>query len=319
MQIRNRPSRAYSQQPLKRHTYDNFTVYRNQVTLHREVTAADRSFKMKKPRLILILVLALAITGHIAWSKHVSAETAAARQAQLVASAEAQRKGQVFDSQINSLLAANPNDLISVATASTDRGLQTYGSTSVFDGASTAKLLTAADFLHHVEQGTASLNQQIDGHSADYWLKIMLVNSDDTAWSELNGFLTHPDLAAYAGSINFNDYDPSTNTFTAGDTALLLQKLYSGGLLNSADRSLFLRYLGEANYRQYIVAAVPGSDEVYHKVGIDDDTLNDAAIINNGQKYLVLVIFTDGQGSYDTANRTAIIHSITKDAIAAYL
>jgi beta-lactamase class A len=80
-----------------------------------------------------------------------------------------------------------------------------------------------------------------------------------------------------------------------------------------------MKYLGEANYRQYIVAAVPAGDKVYHKIGIDNDTINDAAIITSNNEYLVLVIFTNGNGSYDWSSRQQLIQTITKDAVQAYL
>lgn len=315
MKTRQR-SLTNSKRTLNYRSYTGQMVYRRPAELSRNT---KRSWLPAKFKLFILAAIVLGIGGHILWAKHVSAQTAAEHRAQIVAAAEAKTKAATFASQVNALITTNPNDSISVATASATQGVQTYGDSGVFDGASTAKLLTAADFLHHVEAGTASLNQQIDGHTAGYWLKTMLVNSDDTAWSELNGFLTHDDLATYANKIDFVNYDPSTNTFTAGDTALLLQKLYDGELLNSSDRSLLLKYLSQANYRQYIVAAVPSGNTVYHKVGVDNDTINDAAVISNGQKYVVLVIFTDGNGSYDWPNRTQLIHSLTQDAIAAYL
>lgn len=316
MSERKRFNRSQSQRTLNYSGYHQPVLYRQPVTLRAQ---KRRPGYRRKLYLALVALCVIGLSGHILWSKHVSAEAATERADQLAAQAEDRQKAATFSSQVNQLIAADPGDTISVATASDNLGLQTYGASSVFDGASTGKLLTAADYLHHVQEGTASLNQQIDGQTANYWLKIMIINSDDNAWAELNGYLTHPDLLAYANSIGYYNYDPNTNTFTASDTALLLQKLYNGDLLDSNNRALMLKYLGEANYRQYIVAAVPAADSVYHKVGFDDDTINDGAIITHGQKYLVLVIFTNGNGSYDWPNRQQLIHSITTDAIAAYL
>jgi beta-lactamase class A len=251
--------------------------------------------------------------------KHASAEAAAAHQAQIKAAAVASQRAEVFANQVTALVAANPTVTFSVATSSPAQGLKHYGDNTVFDGASTAKLLTAADYLQHVQAGEATLSQSIDGTSAEHWLQAMIVNSDDTAWAELNGYLSHDDLEHYANSIGFTDYDPTVNTFTSSDVALLLQKLYNGTLLNSANRSLLLGYLKQANYRDYIVAGVPANDTVYHKVGIDEDSVNDGAIISHGQQYVVLVIFTDGHGTYDWGTRASLMQAITKDATTAYL
>lgn len=314
-------NRSYSQPSFNRTAYDRSVQYSNYAAYGQKSGTKKhrRSSFRSNPGTWLVVLVLIMLGGHVLWSKHVSAENLAAHQAQTEAAADAKRKASIFSNQVSALLAANPADTIGVATFSSSDGLQTYGITTPFDGASDGKLLTAADYLHHVEQGKASLQQDIDGQTASYWLKIMLVNSDDTAWAELNGYLTHDDLAAYASSIGFANYDPTINTFMPSDAARLLQQLYTGQLLNSADRSLMLGYLAEANYRQYIVPAVPSSDKVYHKIGLDGDEVNDAAIITSGQKYLVLVIFTNGNGSYNWDARAQLMQDITRDAITAYL
>lgn len=270
-------------------------------------------------RFCLVLLLAVGIFGHITWTKHVSAEHLAEQKAAAQALQEAKQKRDNFNSQVTALLATDPGDTFSVVTASNLLPLQTLGSTDVFDGASTGKLLTAADLLTHVEQGTISLQQNIDGETAQTWLQRMIVNSDNDAWEELNDYLTHPSLSSYAASINFTNYDPDNNTFTSTDVADLLQKLYTGKLLAPTERDLLLSYLKQANYRQYIVAAVPDGYTVYHKIGFDDDELNDTAIITKGDKYLILAFYSNGNGRYDQDVRTGMIHTITTDAIAAYL
>ena len=313
----SQPRRSDSQHSFNQTDYAKFMLNRNHAGYKRVDRKKSRGL-LKFASLLVVLVL-VALSGHVLWSKHVSAEMKTARQAQIETAEDAKRKVAIFSTQMSALFVANPADTIGVATASASDGVQSYGVSDPFDGASDGKLLTAADYLHHVEQGTASLNQNIDGQSAEYWLKIMLVNSDDTAWAELNGYLTHEDLENYAGTIGFNDYDPNINTFLPSDAARLLQQLYSGQLLNNADRSLMLGYLAQADYRTYIVPAVPKSDMVYHKIGLDGDEVNDAAIITNGQKYIVLVIFTNGNGSYNWNARAQLMQAITRDAIAAYL
>ena len=313
-----RPHRTFKA-PLRQQPYATGMLYQN-VAGYRQPQKHTKPKRLisLRTRAYLVMAVMLFVGGYAAWNNHVSAEALAAHQAQLQAAAEAQRKADAFGDQVQALLTGQ-TDMLSIAVASDTQSVKTYGSTDTFDGASTAKLLTAADYLHHVEQGSASLTQKIDGRSAQSWLRAMIVQSDDTAWAALNGYLTHDDLVTYGNSIGFTNYDPEVNTFTASDVARLMQQLYTGKLLNTSHRALLLNYLSSANYRQYIVAAVPSTDTVYHKVGWDGDTINDAAIITKGQKYAVLVIFSNGNGSYDTAARTQLIHTITNDAVAAYL
>lgn len=313
-----RAARANSQRRLSQTTYDRSVLYRNQAPM-RPTPQATQTSKRIKLRMILVALLLLAIGSHGLWTKHAAAETVAAQQAHQAAVAEAKQKTATFASQMNALITMNPQDTLSIATATDADGVRTYGSNDAFDGASTGKLLTAIDYLHHVEQGTASLNQKIDGQSAQYLLKIMIINSDDTAWETLNNYLSHEDLSDYAGNIGFNNYDPWTNSFTASDVAMLLQQLYDGKLVNASHRSLLLSYLARANYRGYVVAAVPSNDTVYHKIGIDEDTVNDATIIKSDDHYVVLVIFTDGHGTYNWNARAQLMQMIAKDAMAAYL
>lgn len=310
--------RVYSQAALMRSGYDRPAS---------SYARARRSGSPGQPRsaigwhqkLLALAVIVVLLGGYNAWAKHVSAQAAATRQAHSARLAAAKRKSTVFGNQVAALAAAHPELELSVATATAAQGVQTFGIDRTFDGASTGKLLTALDYLHHTEQSAASLQTKIDGQAAGKWLEAMIVNSDDTAWAVLNGYLTHKDLAAYARSAGLTSYDADSNTFTSADMALLLQKLYQGKLVNDAHRSLLLRYMAKANHRDYIVAAVPASAAVYHKIGMDDDVLNDAAIITRGNDALILVIFTDGHGTYNWDGRAELMRAITKDAIAAYL
>ena len=297
------------------------SLYSNQAAPKRAIGQPGRQQSGRHKFALFLMTLVLVFVGlHLLWSKHVSAEVAATRQQQLQVAAENKRKAANFAQEVNGLIAANPAITFSIATISATDGLQQYGATTTaFDGASTAKLLTAVDYLHLVENGSATLNQRINGESAEDLLDKMIVNSDDSAWTELNGYLGNDDLANYAASIDFTNYNSDANTFPASDIAQLLHKLYDKQLLNASDTSLLLGYLKQANYRTYIVPAVPNGDSVYHKVGLDVDNVNDAAIITNSKQSLVLVIFTNGNGTYDWYDRATMMQTITSDALAAYL
>lgn len=185
-----------------------------------------------------------------------------------------------LDTQINQLIAAHVGVDVSVSIIDPQTGARKhYGETAGFQAASTGKLLTAACFLHQVEQGQQSLQQTIDGQTAQDLLQAMIVNSDDDAWVDLNGILGHNQLASYADSLGITDYNVSGNVLTSDDIALILQKLLSGTLLNSAHTTLLRTYMQQANYRSFIVAAAPAGYTVYHKAGEVEDEVHDAAII----------------------------------------
>lgn len=270
-------------------------------------------------KLFAVVLLTLLASGHFVWAAHVSAQTAATKRAeQQQAAAQAHRLA-TFSAQMQTLLAAHPELSIGIAASSTTGPARLYGVTTAFDAASTGKLLTASDFLHHIETGDASISTVIGGQSAVQLLKMMIINSDDNAWTTLNGYLGHPDLQAYAKSIGISDYDADNNSLSAGDITKLLQQLYDHQLLSNANRSLLLSYMAQASYRDFALPAVPASDKVYHKVGIDGDNVHDALIITNGSSSFELAIFTDGNGTYNWDARKLLMQTITSDAVAAYL
>lgn len=270
-------------------------------------------------RLVLIGLVILTVGIHVGWNKHVSAQAAAAKQSQRVALATATAKAAIFKSQVAELQAANPLVDFGVAVATDRLGIESLGDTAAYSAASIGKLITAASYLHLVDSKQASLSQSIDGHNTRYWLNLMLVKSDDVAWQNLNTFVTHAGLTNYATTIGLTQYDADADNFPAADAAILLHKLQNGTLLSPSSRQLMLGWLATANYRSYIVPAVPAGSTVYHKVGFDGDNLHDAAIIRHGDKSLVLVIFTNGHGNYDWDGRARLIQAITRDAQAAYL
>ncbi|MEO8105194.1 MAG: serine hydrolase [Candidatus Saccharibacteria bacterium] len=256
---------------------------------------------------------------HIGWTKHVSAQAVVAQQAQAAASAVAAKKLAIFKSQTAALQAANPLIDVSIAVSSQSFGLQRFGDTGSYSAASIGKLITAAAYLHLVDERKVSLEQSINGKTARYWINVMLVNSDDEAWQLLNAQVTHQALSAYGVSIGLTHYDVSTDSFPAADAAILLQKLQNGSLLSIVNQKLMLNWLARANYRAYLVPAVPSGSQVFHKAGFDGDNLHDAAIIKKGDNSFVLVIFTNGHGNYDWDGRARLIQEITRDAEAAYL
>ena len=267
-----------------------------------------------------VAIIGLGFFGmtRITASKHAAAQVADAATVKAVADENA-KKVATFQTQLQTLFAANTNVSFSVAVAADGHSVATYGNTGAYDAASVGKLITAADYLRHVDQGTATLNTKIDGSKASNLLDIMIVNSDDDAWLDLNRYLGHTDLANYASSIGLTNYNPATNTFPASDAVLLLQKLQQDELVSDSSTNLLMGYLAKANYRGYIIPAVPAGYQVYHKVGLDEDNVHDVAIITHNGKTLVLAIFTNGNGTYEWNQRAALMQTITRDAIAAYL
>ncbi len=220
---------------------------------------------------------------------------------------------------INSIINQNTSMDISVSLIDlSNNQAEHYGDPTSYNAASTAKVITAVDFLQEVENGQQSLSETINGQTAQYDLQQMIVVSNDEAWEDLNNTLGYAQLQAYAQSIGTSNYQALANTDTSDDMALVLEKLYEGKLLNASDTQLLLSYMKEANYTQYIVPAVPATDTIYQKVGIYAGDLHDEAIIVDGNQAFVIAIFTYGPTTADFPARALVMQQITQDALATY-
>ena len=229
-----------------------------------------------------------------------------------------------MNQQINNVIAQNPNMDIGVSVINLDNNqTYNYGETDPFIAASVGKLITASLYLQDVQNGTYTMSQELSYDTAQNELKNMIVNSDNTAWTDFNGLLGHDALQNYGNQIGLTNYDPDVNTMTASDISSLLSKLYKGQLLNPTNTQLLLSYMKQADtdYGQYIVAAVPSGVTVYHKVGWLSDRVHDAAIITDGTHSYVLVIFTKAEdgSNYDETAGEQVFHQITQATDQTFL
>jgi len=223
-----------------------------------------------------------------------------------------------MDATIQNVIAANPAMDIGIATVDIKTGdTKTYGVENAFVAASTAKLLTAVAYLHDVEQGKHTLDENIGGRTAEAALEALIVDSDNQAWADLNNVtMGHEELAAYAQTIGFTNYDVDKNTVTATSLATLLSNFYQKRLLNDDHTDLLLSYMERAKEVEYISSTAPAGTKVYHKPGYLSDRMHDAAILDNGERPYVLVIFTKARfGDYNSTAGAAVF---TQVATATY-
>ena len=273
--------------------------------------------------IITVCSLLIKINGRSIYAGIINGSNSISKKQLEIEQQEAEAKLNTLNNSVNSVIDNNQNidfEVSSVDITNDDKQL-TYGQSGPMTAGSVSKILTAADYLNEVELGKQSLSQTFeDGDTASYALKQMIVVSDDDAWEDLNDQLSYLQLQDYANKIGVNSYQWQNNTLSAYDTANLLAKLYEGKLLNKEYTDLLLGYLKQANYREFIVPAVPSYDTVYHKIGEYNDNVNDAAIITNKNQSIVvtLAIFTNGNGTYQWTQRAEMMQQITKAFLTYY-
>ena len=273
----------------------------------------DRGFIFRLPIWLVIIIFCL--LGLKLFDQVRSADRASA----LETAAQHQAVSRDLGRDLKTLQAANPQITYSISAIGLgDDDQVSLGNQAAMPAASVGKLITATAFLHRVESHQASLGQQLSGYQASDLLRQMINQSDDGSWAILNDYLGHPALDYYAHSLGLSSYSADTNTISASDIAKLLRLLYEDKLLNAAHTRLLLSFMQNTNYENLITPALPPGYTIYHKVGLDDDNVNDAAIITHDNKAIVLVIFTDGHGVYNWPDRAAQMQTITRQALKDY-
>lgn len=295
--------------------YSNYTPYRPP----EPPPSQPRRHRQGRRKAILVAVLVLVLGGLLVRIV-LPTDHAKAHGAVPPAKPAAVNQAQMADA-VNQAIGATSLEVgVSITDLTNDQHYDYGLGDTEYIAASTTKLLSAALFLHQVEQGQASLNQPLGSSTAQAEMQRMIVISDDTAWEDFNTLLGHPALQQYAQSIGMNSYDPDNNLITSDDLALLLTQLYQGKLLNQQHTNLLLSYMAKADYTQYIGAVMPAGTKFYHKIGFLDDRVMDAAIIDNGRHPYVLVIFTkdDTDADYDQTAGLQVFHAITDATLTAF-
>lgn len=207
---------------------------------------------------------------------------------------------------------------VSVIDLNTNQQIN-VGESAAFLGASTTKVLTAAYFMHQVEQGKASLSAIINGSTAQSLMQRMLNKSDNTAWVALNDYLGKSNLQTYAKQQGLASYNSTANTITTSDQAKLMAALQSNRLVSRTHTATILYYMQQTNNETLIPAALPADAAIYHKYGQLYGELHDSAIVTYGDISFVLVIFTksDTDTIPDLVSRTELFHNITDATLRA--
>jgi beta-lactamase class A len=273
---------------------------------------------------LLVLPLILVIAGVIIFKAPVFSTDSKGDHHLLAASVPTQSlkpldpvNTNILSEKLNYIINQHPELQVSISFVDIKTGATLHSGVSApYVAASTAKLLTASLYLHQTEQGAHSLQEVIEGSSAKDQLKAMIVDSDNTAWSNLNQLLGDTALNQYAGQVGLTSYSHYQNTTTSNDIATLLTELYNHRLLNAPHAKLLLSYMQNASEADFIPAAVPAGTNVYHKAGYLNDRAHDAAIIDDSQRPFALVIFTKiNSGSYDFQAGEDLMHQIATTTI----
>ena len=180
------------------------------------------------------------------------------------------------------------------ATAVAVVDLSNRGYSNVMYNADT-QFTSASTMIHDVETGRRTWSSSINGTTWDTCLSRMIVNSDNAcpeAYLVSTGYSSFNEIVQSLGVSDQTVLYPYDMRTTAGDLAMVLQKLYRGELMSEENK----------NKRQGIPTGIGDSGVVYDKVGFLDGLLHDAAIVQVG--------FLDG-----LLHDAAIVHTDAGDYV----
>lgn len=181
-----------------------------------------------------------------------------------------------------------------------DRGYSDvmYNADTQFTSASTYKIFVAYAMINDVETGRRTWSSAINGTTWNTCLSRMIINSDNAcpeAYLASIGYSKFNEIVQSLGVSDKTAFQPYDMRTTAGDLALVLQKLYQGELMSEENKSKLLDLMSRQVYRQGIPTGMGGAGVVCDKVGFMDDLLHDAAIVHSDAGDYVLVIMTNGE------------------------
>ena len=219
---------------------------------------------------------------------------------------------------INNIIDQDTNGLdvsVSMIDLNSGQRYEAGASNRVFKAASTAKILTAIDYLQKVQRGEATLDQQIAGATARQHIQQMIVISSDVAWHAIRDYVGEQQQQDFAHQIGLSSFTgDGYNTMTTDDMAKLLAMLYKRSLLNEYYTDFLLDYMANTTSTNLVQAVLPAEATVYHKYGQVWGYLNDATIITYQGHQYALVIFTNNPDGTDERYdaQVNLMHQISK-------
>ncbi len=278
----------------------------------------NKPSSVKKFSLIAVILLMLGVVGTVLFKVYFSPDTPQSNSDAKVEVVPKKEYKPINETQLQtdvaSVIAENSSLDIGVSIIDIRTNKQyTYGVDVPYIAASVGKILSACLLLHEVESGKYTLEQQIGNESARVQIQKMISKSDNESWRAINNDLGRPALQAYAASVGVQNYDADKNTVTPSSVASLLNKLYAHQLLNHDNTSFLLANMQtDLEEIQFIRKYIDPMTSVYHKAGWLDDRAHDTAIVENGDRPYVLVVFSKKRfGDYDFSVGQKIFEELT--------
>lgn len=186
--------------------------------------------------------------------------------------------------------------------------------TVMYPAASVNKIPILASLYTEAQQKNVDLDKQITVQAKDiqdygsgiirndppggtYTVKtlarLMMQQSDNTAAYILSVHVVpNTTTQKFVNAWGLTQTDMDENTTSNKDMALLLTKIYTGGLVNTAYTQEMLSFLKDSDYEERIPGSLPPTATAYHKTGDAIAALHDVGIVTDDKLRYYIGIFT---------------------------
>ncbi len=186
--------------------------------------------------------------------------------------------------------------------------------TVIYDGASVNKIPILAALYDQVQKGKINLDTTITpqpddiqdygtgsirydppgtAYSIQTLARLMMQKSDNTAAYILaNHVVGLSNIQTLVESWGLRQTDMIDNKTSNKDIALLMKKIYDGGIAGSARTAEILAFLKDSDFENRLPALLPQDTIVYHKIGTTEGGIHDAGIVTRGGTTYYIGIFT---------------------------
>lgn len=145
--------------------------------------------------------------------------------------------------------------------------------------------------------GTGSIRYDPPGsvYSLKTLAKLSIEQSDNTAAYVLGNYTVGLDrIQSLMNEWGLTQTDMVNNKTSNKDMELLFEKIYKGGVINTASTQELLAFFKKTDFEDRLPALLPQAATVYHKIGNEIAVMHDVGIVTDGKlTYYIGVLSSD--------------------------
>lgn len=168
------------------------------------------------------------------------------------------------------------------------------------------------------DYGTGSLRYEGPGgvYSIKSLAQIMIEKSDNTAAYVLTNYIGESRIQELVSTWNLTQTDIKNNKSSNKDLAILMIKMYKGGIANEALTTEMIGFLDDSDFENRIPRLLPKEVKVYHKIGNEIGNTHDVGIVAHPKyPYYIGVLTNDVLNEVETEEVIAQISKLIYDYI----